>query len=110
MPGPTCGAGPTFPARSTARRGPPRRASGGCVSPGVSVMGVPLGRLHEAEPSAALRPRSDALLNRTILLRASDQQWTVAARDLGLRLDLDRLAAQAITHGREGPIPLRLAY
>ncbi len=68
---------------------------GGKVLPLVSVGGVSLGRLTEAEAAQALRDEW-----RTITLQNGAQTWPVDADELGITLNVEASAAQAYQQGR----------
>jgi vancomycin resistance protein YoaR len=78
------------------------------ILPGVHVLGIPLGGLTRAEAAAALAPRSAAILDQSLVLRAGARQWTTSPRRVGATLDPSELAAAAYAIGHTGTPLTRL--
>jgi vancomycin resistance protein YoaR len=72
------------------------------ITPGVSAMGTPIGGLARGEAVNRLTPSVQQLLDRPLEIRGADQVWPTTARDLGLRLDPNEIAAAAYQIGRQG--------
>ena len=72
------------------------------ITPGVSAMATPIGGLAQAEAVGRLTPSVQQLLDRPLEIRGADQVWPTTARDLGLRLDPNEIAAAAYQIGRQG--------
>jgi len=72
------------------------------VFPGVSVYGVELGGLTEQECREKVRDLETRLRQTPITLTQGDRVWRVELGELGLRLDEERITAQAVTAGRSG--------
>ncbi|HYW86877.1 MAG TPA: VanW family protein [Chloroflexota bacterium] len=72
------------------------------ITPGVSAMATPIGGLAQAEAVSRLTPSVQQLLDRPLEIRGADQVWPTTARDLGLRLDPNEIAAAAYQIGRQG--------
>src|SRR4051794_11592643 len=78
------------------------------ITPGVSVLDVPLGGLTVEEAQSRLAPRSLSILDQQLMLRLGERQWTTNARALGVRLDPAQLAESAYAVGRDGTFAQRL--
>ncbi len=72
------------------------------ITPGVSALGSPIGGISRADAVTKLTPNVQQLLDRPLEIRGSDRTWTTTARDLGLRLEPNELAATAYQVGRQG--------
>ncbi|MBN1964152.1 MAG: L,D-transpeptidase family protein [Anaerolineae bacterium] len=70
----------------------------GAVLPGVSVAGVQVSGLSEAEVVIALR---EAWAERSLMLRDGERTWDVPLADLGFSIDAVASARQAVRYGRE---------
>lgn len=68
---------------------------GGRVYPRVSVAGVPLGGLTEAEAAVALRAEWQG-----VVLRDGVRSWAVSLADLGIAVDASATASRAYSEGR----------
>src|SRR2546423_3788277 len=77
-------------------------SSGERILPGVRVLGLPLGGLTVTEAAAQLNPRSAAILDQPIEIKASTKQWTTTPRALGAALDPHELAGAAYNVGHHG--------
>src|SRR4051812_23488217 len=62
------------------------------VTPGVSVLDVPLGGLTVEEAQNRLAPRALSIVDQQLMLRLGERQWSTSARALGVRLDPAQLA------------------
>lgn len=74
------------------------------VFAGVSVAGIPLGGLTEAEAAAELEARFEAYAATPITLSLNEQSFTITPAELGAELDAHATAAQAFAFGRDGSI------
>ena len=83
-------------------------SSGERILPGVRVLGLPVGGLTRDAAVATLSPRSVAILDQPIELRAGARQWTTSPRALGARLDPTELASAAYNVGHQGPLAARV--
>src|SRR5919202_2525397 len=72
------------------------------VYPGVRALGMDLGGYSREDAAKALRSNLDQLAQRQVTLRYADRGWTMTARDLGLRTDLDPILDSVFAVGREG--------
>jgi LysM repeat protein len=68
------------------------------VLPGVSVAGVNLSGLDEADAVAALR---EAWSQKTLILRDGERTWQAVPAELGIQLDAVASARRALHYGRE---------
>lgn len=76
----------------------------GKVFGGVSVAGVPLGGLTEAEARAQLDAQFRAYAAAPITLTAGDQTFALAPEAIGAELDTAQTVAEAFAVGRSGSI------
>ena len=76
---------------------------------GVHVGSVDLSGLSPTQAAARLRESYAALGDGQLILAAAGQERTVSYADLGRRIDADRIVAQAMAIGRDGPTIERLA-
>lgn len=74
----------------------------------VSVQGQPVGRMSQAAIQAQLDQRYDAFARSPVRLTFEGRSWTPTLRELGVSLDLDRTAADAVTAGRQGDLLQRV--
>jgi vancomycin resistance protein YoaR len=81
----------------------------GRILPGVHVGSVDLSRLSPSEAAARLRSSFGVLGDGILTLRAGDSTSDVTYEDLGRRIDVDAIVAEAMTIGRGGPAIERLA-
>lgn len=81
----------------------------GRVLPGVRVGGVDLSGLTVEQAAGRLATESSVLAAGELVLTAPDASRSVAYGDLGRRLDIDGLVAQAMAVGRTGDPLARLA-
>ncbi len=83
-------------------------SSGERILPGVRVLGLPLGGLTVTEAASKLSPRSAAILDQPIEIKASTKQWSTTPRALGAKLDPQELATAAYNVGHHGSPAMRL--
>lgn len=76
------------------------RMYGDTILPGVSSMGVPLGGLTQDEAADLLRQQLTAGSGATFTFRDGDRVWQFNAEQLGVSLDVETAAAQAMATGR----------
>ncbi len=70
----------------------------GAVLPGVSVAGIGLGGLSEADAVVALR---EGWSQRSLILRDGERTWEVTPAQLGFQIDAEASARRAVRYGRE---------
>jgi vancomycin resistance protein YoaR len=70
------------------------------ILPGVAAMGLPLGGLTENEAAELLRERATAGSSAIFTLRDGEQSWQFTAEQLGVSLDADAAASEAMAAGR----------
>lgn len=78
------------------------------IYPGVSVNGIPVGSLTPEEATAVILARVDWPQNGRLLFTDGGKQWLASPSELGLLLDFDATARQALQTGRTGSITRRL--
>ncbi len=72
------------------------------VKPGVMVLDTSLGGLTLDQAQAQLAPRALAILDQPVQIQLDQSTWTTSARQLGVHLDSQDLAAAAYAIGRDG--------
>jgi vancomycin resistance protein YoaR len=72
------------------------------IKPGITVLDVDLGGLTMDQAQAQLAPRALAILDQPVQVQLDQSTWTTSARQLGVRLDPQDLAAAAYAIGRDG--------
>jgi vancomycin resistance protein YoaR len=82
---------------------------GDAALPGVTVQGAAVTGRSQAELAADLTERYNAFLSRPLTLEYGEMRWDPTLADLGMRFDLDDLAAQAVAVGRRGDPFTRLS-
>lgn len=70
----------------------------GAVLPGVSVAGIGLDGLSEADAVVALR---EGWSQRSLILRDGERTWEVTPAQLGFQIDAEASARRAVRYGRE---------
>jgi vancomycin resistance protein YoaR len=74
------------------------------IYPGVSVAGVDVGGLSQAEVMAAIGQRAPAYLARQVTIRYGSDTWTYTGEELGMRVDVVTTANAAYDIGRKGDL------
>ena len=77
------------------------------IAPGVVVAGVDVGGLDTAQAQARLRDRVVGALERPVRLTYGARSFVVGPQQAGLRVDLDRMLAIALTESRRGGLAAR---
>lgn len=72
----------------------------GKIYPNISVRGIPIGQMTEAEAQAAIRERYQPFLQQPVKLSYRDKVWYPTLDDLGARLDIDGAVQTALNSGR----------
>ncbi len=72
------------------------------VFPGVSIGGVDVGGLTQAEAAARVTQQLSYPLNGRLLLRSDQNSWMVTPANMGLYLDPESTAKNALQVGRRG--------
>lgn len=78
------------------------------VFPGVSTAGISLSGLTEGEVKQAIETDLPYTQQGLIVLQDADRIWATNPHELGVELDLDRIAQHALDVGREGNLFHRL--
>jgi vancomycin resistance protein YoaR len=81
----------------------------GRALPGVHAAGVELGGMNRAEIEQALATALSYPQHGTLLLQDREQHWTTHPAELGVSVDLARMAEQALAVGRTGNLLQRTA-
>jgi vancomycin resistance protein YoaR len=74
----------------------------GGALPGVTVQGMSVSGLDAAAISATLRARHDEFLRTPLTITLGDQRWQPTSDEIGVRLDIERTAREAVAIGRSG--------
>jgi lipoprotein-anchoring transpeptidase ErfK/SrfK len=77
------------------------------IAPGVVVAGVDVGGLDTAQAEARLRDRVVGSLERPVRLIYGARSFVVGPEQAGLRVDVDRMLAIAVTESRRGGLAAR---
>ena len=79
----------------------------GRVLPSVHFEAVPLAGLHEGEAQGLLTTQTNAFIAAPYAFTLGERVWRPTAREVGLTLELDSMARDAVEEGRRAPWPLR---
>ncbi|HYI14384.1 MAG TPA: VanW family protein [Thermomicrobiales bacterium] len=79
------------------------------IRTGVHAFGVDLSGMTEAEARIALTEAVDERTSQPLVLTDGDQRWDVSSADLGLTMDVDGALDDAMSEGRSGVGPSRMA-
>lgn len=74
------------------------------IYPGVSVAGIDVGGLSQAEVMAAIGQRAPEYLARQVTIRYGSDTWTYTGEELGMRVDVATTANAAYDIGRKGDL------
>jgi lipoprotein-anchoring transpeptidase ErfK/SrfK len=80
----------------------------GEIADGVTIAGVDVGGMSEAEAKRAVRRKLLAPLRHALRVGYDGESWTLPGKQLKLRVDLDRAVEEAVEESREGGLPGRL--
>jgi lipoprotein-anchoring transpeptidase ErfK/SrfK len=80
----------------------------GKIAEGVTIAGVDVGGMNEAEAKRAVRRTLLAPLRHSLRVGYDGESWTLPGKRLKLRVDLDRAVEEAVEESREGGLPVRL--
>ena len=80
----------------------------GKIAEGVTIAGVDVGGMSEAEAKRAVRRKLLAPLRHSLRVGHDGESWTLPGRRLKLRVDLDRAVEEAVEESRDGGLPARL--
>jgi len=75
------------------------------IARGVTIAGVPVGGLSEAEARAKIERDLIAELNRPVRIHSGAHRWTLSAREAGVTVDAEDMVAQAVDASRYGSRP-----
>jgi lipoprotein-anchoring transpeptidase ErfK/SrfK len=76
----------------------------GTIAKGVTIAGVPVGGLSEADARAKVDRDLISELNRPVTIHSGSHRWILTARRAGLTVDANNMVAQAVSASREGSI------
>ena len=79
------------------------------IRTGVHAFGVDLSGMTEAEARVALTEAVDERTSQPLVLTDGDRRWEVSAAELGLTMDIDGALDDALSEGRTGVGPSRMA-
>jgi lipoprotein-anchoring transpeptidase ErfK/SrfK len=80
----------------------------GKIADGVTIGGVDVGGMTEAEAKRALRRQLLAPLRHSLRVGYDGQSWVLRGKTLKLHADVDRAVEEAIAESRDGGLPGRL--
>lgn len=80
----------------------------GTIADGVTIAGVDVGGMSEAEAKRAVRRQLLAPLRHSLRVGYDGQSWTLPGKKLKVHADLDRAVEEAVEESREGGLPARL--
>jgi vancomycin resistance protein YoaR len=72
----------------------------GKIYPNISVRGIDIGQMSEADAKAAITSHYDSFLARPVTLKYGEKVWTPSASELGVSLNVDRAVQIAYEAGR----------
>lgn len=75
--------------------------------PGIHFEAVPLGGLTHAQVKGVLETQLHSFRSAPVVFAYETRQWEPEAEEMGLYLDLDGMAAEAVRRGRDAPPVLR---
>jgi lipoprotein-anchoring transpeptidase ErfK/SrfK len=78
------------------------------IAVGITVAGVDVGGMDEAEAAAAVRKQLLAPLRGSLDVSFRERSWTLPGEKLKLRADIDRAVEEAVADSQEGGFPGRL--
>ena len=79
----------------------------GRVLPAVRFESLPLAGLHEAEAHGLLTTQTNAFTAAPYVFTLGERVWRPTASEVGLTLELDAMARDAVEQGRRAPWPIR---
>jgi lipoprotein-anchoring transpeptidase ErfK/SrfK len=78
------------------------------IAAGVTIAGVDVGGMTEAQAKRAVRRQLIAPLNHSLRVGYDGERWVLPGERLKLRADLDRAVEEALEASREGGLPTRI--
>ncbi|HEU4904696.1 MAG TPA: L,D-transpeptidase/peptidoglycan binding protein, partial [Solirubrobacterales bacterium] len=78
------------------------------IAEGVTIAGVDIGGMSEAEAKRAVHRRLIAPLQHSLKVGYDGESWVLPGKRLKLRADLDQAVEDALDASREGGLPTRL--
>ncbi|HWB70221.1 MAG TPA: L,D-transpeptidase/peptidoglycan binding protein [Solirubrobacterales bacterium] len=83
-------------------------AQSGKIADGITIGGVDVGGLDEAQAVALVNRRLLVPLRHSLKVSYDGQTWSLPGRRLKVHADLDAAVGQALDDSREGSLPVRL--
>ena len=80
----------------------------GKIADGVTIAGVDVGGMNEAEAQRAVRRQLLAPLRHSLRVGYGGQSWNLTGKQLKVHADLDRAVEEAVEESRGGGLPARL--
>ena len=78
------------------------------IADGITIAGVDVGGMDEAEAAAAVRKQLLAPLQHSLDVSFRERSWTLPGEKLKLRADVDRAVEEAVADSQDGGFPGRL--
>jgi len=78
------------------------------IADGVTVAGVDVGGMNEAEAAAAVRRKLLAPLRHALVVSFDGQTWKLPGKKLKIRADIDSAVEEAVEDSQQGGFPGRL--
>src|ERR1044072_9829305 len=79
------------------------------IAEGVTIGGVDVGGMDEAEAKQAVRRRLLAPLQHSLRVGYDGERWTLPGKRLRVHADLDRAVEEALEASQAGGLPSRIA-
>src|SRR5207244_1757329 len=76
------------------------RQFAGKIYPNISVRGIQIGQMNQAEARGAINERYATFLKQPVKLTYQDKVWYPTLNDLGMKLDVDSAVQTALGSGR----------
>jgi lipoprotein-anchoring transpeptidase ErfK/SrfK len=81
----------------------------GVIANGVRIAGVSVGGMDEAAARSKVRNELITRLGQTVTVSSGSRRWTLGAREAAVRIDANKMVAQAVSASREGSLITRAA-
>ena len=72
------------------------------IAKGVTIAGVPVGGLSEADARAKIERELSRELNKPVRIHSGSHHWTLSARRAGVTVDAANMVSQAVDASRAG--------
>lgn len=74
------------------------------IAKGVTIAGVSVGGLSEADARAKIQRELISELNKPVRIHSGSHRWTLSARQAGITVDAENMVSQAVEASRQGSI------